>query len=301
MPVPPTSGRAIPDPGNNIRLLPSGIDAHKVKRSFARAAGSFDGADFLQTEVRNRLLDRLKWLRLEPQRVLDLGAGTGKALPALAARFPAAELIALDLTEDMLRVAAWREGASPLVVCGNAGRLPLVDASVDVVFSSLMIHWCTSLDSLFAEIRRVLRYPGVFSFATLGPGSFRELREAWQAVDDGAHVMRFPEMAALGTGLLQAGLAEPVIDVETLTICYPDLRHLTSDLRGTGTTNPNSGRNQGLTGRRTWERLEAAYGKQRDADGALPVTLEIVFGSVWAKPPGRNASQLRDEKSSRSI
>ena len=301
MPIPPAPGSGTPAPVDRIRLLPSGIDPHKVKRSFARAAGSFDGADFLQTEVRNRLLDRLKWLRLEPERVLDLGAGTGRALPGLAAHFPAAELIALDLTEDMLRVAARREGVSPLLICGNASRLPLADASVDVVFSSLMIHWSTSLDSLFAEVRRVLRYPGVFSFATLGPGSFRELREAWQAVDDGAHVMPFPEMTALGTGLLRAGLAEPVIDVETLTICYQDLRQLTSDLRGTGTTNPNSSRSRGLTGRRSWARLEAAYSKLRDANGALPVTLEMVFGSVWAKPTAQTGSQLLDAGSSRSI
>jgi malonyl-CoA O-methyltransferase len=90
---------AMPDPQNKVTLLSSGIDPRKVKRSFARAAASFDGADFLQTEVRNRLLERLKWLRLDPQRVLDLGTGTGRALPALAAHFPAAELIALDLTE----------------------------------------------------------------------------------------------------------------------------------------------------------------------------------------------------------
>lgn len=274
----------MPTLSNKVSSLPPGIDPHKIKRSFARAAGSFDGADFLQTEVRNRLLDRMKWLRLEPRRILDLGAGTGKALPELAARFPEAELIAVDLTENMLKVAARRPGAEPLVICGNASQLPLADASVDVVFSSLMIHWCISLDSLFTEVRRVLRYPGVFSFATLGPASFRELRAAWQAVDDGAHVMPFPEMTALGDGLLRAGLAEPVIDVETLTICYPDLRQLTSDLRGTGTTNPNRGRNQGLTGRQAWQRLEAAYKLQRDAEGALPVTLEMVFGSVWAKP-----------------
>jgi malonyl-CoA O-methyltransferase len=110
--------------------------------------------------------------------------------------------------------------------------------------------------------------------------------------------MPFPEMTALGNGLLRAGLAEPVIDIETLTICYADLRQLTNDLRGTGTTNPNSARNQGLTGRRTWARLEAAYQEQRDANGALPVTLEMVFGSVWARPPGRNVSQLRDAESS---
>lgn len=263
------------------------LDRDKIRRSFARAAGSYAGADFLQSEVRERLLDRLQWLQLRPVQILDLGCGPGGALPDLAARYPDARLVGLDLTAPMLQVAASRPGGSPLLVCGDAGRLPFRDQSLDLVFSSLMLHWCPDLDTVLREVRRVLRHPGVFHFATLGPGSFAELREAWGTVDSHPHVMPFPEMRALGDGLVRAGLAEPVMDSDTLTIRYQDLAQLTHDLRATGTTNPSTGRTRGLTGRGTWARVAAAYETRRDAAGALPATVNLVFGQAWAPDPTR--------------
>jgi malonyl-CoA O-methyltransferase len=258
------------------------LDRRRVRRGFARAAGSFDGADVLQTEVRERLLERLDWLRLAPRRILDLGAGTGRATPALAARFPEAEILSLDAVPAMLAVDRSR---TPLAVCGDATRLPLADASVDLVFSSLCIHWCEPLDAVFAEVRRVLRYPGAFSFATLGPESFRELRQAFAAVDDRPHVMGFPEPLGLVDGLVRAGFAEPVLDTDNLTITYPDLRAITADLRATGTTNADGDRRRGLLGPRAWARMAAAYAGFRTPDGRLPVSIEVLCGQAWAPDP----------------
>ena len=275
------------------------IDPRKVRRTFARAAASYDGADVLQTEVRDRLLDRLQWVQLQPRRILDLGAGTGRALPALAARFPEAELVGLDITPAMLRVAASQPGSSasngPLLVCADAARLPFPDQSMDLVFSSLAIHWSPALDNVLAEVRRVLRHPGLFTFTTPGPESYRELRAAWRAVDPSPHVMPFPEMRALGDGLVRAGLAEPVMDTDTLTLKYRSFGQLVADLRATGTTNASTGRNPGLTGRQAWLRLAAAYEKERDADGLLPATVEIVFGQAWAPGTSRRRHSPGDE------
>jgi len=251
----------------------------------------------LQTEVRDRLLERLEWVRLQPHRVLDLGSGTGKALAALATRFPGSEVVGLDLTPAMLQVADARlagtaGGSPPVLVCGDAARLPFPDQSIDLVFSSLAMHWSPALDGVLAEVRRVLRHPGLFTFTTPGPGSYRELRRAWQAVDDGEHVMPFPEMRALGDGLVRAGLAEPVLDTETLTLQYRDFGQLVADLRATGTTNASQRRRTGLTGRRAWARLTAAYERERGPDGLLPATVEVVYGQAWAagEPrPGRTA------------
>jgi malonyl-CoA O-methyltransferase len=270
------------------------IDGRQVRRSFSRAAASYDGAGVLQTEVRDRLLDRLQWVQLEPRRILDLGTGTGAALEALARRFPGADVVGLDLTPAMLQVAARRPPAAtpaPVLVCGDAARLPLPDASVDLVFSSLAIHWSPALDRVLAEVRRVLRHPGLFTFTTPGPRAYEELRQAWQAVDDTPHVLPLPAMQALGDGLLRAGLAEPVLDTETLTLSYPDFGGLVADLRATGTTNAAAGRRTGLTGRRAWARLTAAYEVHRGADGRLPATVEIVYGQAWAPggPPAPRA------------
>lgn len=274
---------------------PPAIDRRKVRRSFARAAASYDSADVLQTEVRDRLLERLQWVQMEPRRILDLGTGTGKALPALAARFPDAEVIGVDLTPAMLRIAAGRLDHTALLVCGDAARLPFADQSVDLIFSSLALHWSPALDAVFGEARRVLRHPGLFTFTVPGPDAYRELRAAWQAVDRAPHVMPFPDMRAIGDGLSRAGLSEVVMDTDQLTLKYREFRTLLADLRATGTTNASTGRNPGLTGRKAWASFAASYEQQRDTDGLLPATVEIVFGQAWAPGAGRRRRSPGEE------
>jgi malonyl-CoA O-methyltransferase len=266
------------------------LDKHRIRRGFEGAAASFDGADVLQTEIRERLLERLQWLQLKPARILDLGAGTGRASAGLAARFPGAEIISLDVSPAMLARARASHPAAG-VLAGDATRLPLVDGAVDLVFSSLCIHWCEPLDEVFAEVRRVLRFPGAFTFSTLGPDSFRELRSAFAASDDRPHVMGFPELRGLGDGLARAGLAEPVLDTDQLTLTYRDLAGVVADLRATGTTNADRNRGRGLLGPRAWARMAAAYETFRTPEGRLPVTVEVLCGQAWAPDPAGRRRQ----------
>ncbi len=97
---------------------------------------------------------RLDVVRLEPAVVLDLGAGTGHASLALKRRFRASQVVALDLAEGMLREAGRRQTLLRRFrrVCADAAALPLRDASVDLVFSNLMLHWCTDPDAVFARV-----------------------------------------------------------------------------------------------------------------------------------------------------
>jgi malonyl-CoA O-methyltransferase len=79
------------------------VDQRQVRRNFARAAATYDEVAVLQREVGSRMLERLDYVRIEPQRVLDLGCGTGASLVALHERYPQAALIGADLSEPMLR------------------------------------------------------------------------------------------------------------------------------------------------------------------------------------------------------
>jgi len=272
---------------------PFELDLAAVRRSFDRAAQSYDGAAVLQARVRDALLARLDYVALEPGTVLDVGCGTGHATRALKDRYPRARVIALDISEGMLAMArrrqSWRRRFDR--VCGDAMRLPLAAGSLDLVFSSLTLQWCPDLDAVFAGFRRALTPRGLLSFATFGPDTLFELRAAWSQADGLTHVNEFTDMHDLGDGLVRAGLAEPVLDVERYTLTYPDVRGLMRDLKAIGAHNVNTGRPRGMTGRGRLRAMESAYERHR-RDGLLPATYEVVFGQAWG-PAGEGRRSRR--------
>jgi malonyl-CoA O-methyltransferase len=257
------------------------LDAARVRRSFDRAATTYDAAAVLHAEVRSNLLARLDLMKLAPRVALDAGAGTGHASLALIRRYPKALIIALDSSQPMLQAAGRRQTWLRRFarVCADAAHLPLAEGSVDLIISNLMLQWC-DLDAVFAEFRRVLAPHGLVSFTTLGPDTLRELRSAWRAADSRTHVNQFIDMHDIGDALVRAGFASPVLDVERYTLTYPDLRRVAADLKDTGAHNATMGRARGLTGRRRFAAVEVAYETYRQ-DGRLPATYEVVFGHAW--------------------
>ncbi|MBM5812305.1 MAG: malonyl-ACP O-methyltransferase BioC [Gammaproteobacteria bacterium] len=266
---------------------PAHLDTAAVRRDFDRASTSYDEAAVLQRQVRELLLARLDWIRLTPQVIADLGCGTGHAARALAARWPAARVLAVDSAPGMLREAARLGGAAPgcELLQADARSLPLPTASVDLIFSNLMLQWCDEPGTVFAECLRVLRPGGLLMFTTFGPGTLTELREAWRAADDYAHVSAFVDLHELGDELLRRDFADPVLDVERCSLTYADLRGLMRDLKAIGAQNATAARPRGLTGRRRLRAVEIAYEQYR-RDGLLPASYEVVFGQAWAPSAG---------------
>jgi malonyl-CoA O-methyltransferase len=263
-----------------------GLEDATVRRSFDAASRTYDRAAVLQAEVRSRLLERLQIVRLDPEVILDLGAGTGHASRTLKSMFPKAQVIALDIAAGMLVEARRQQGILRRFnrVAADGRTLPLKTQSVDLVFSNLMVQWCDPPDSVFAEVRRVLKPHGLFTFTTLGPDTLKELRTAWAAVDEHTHVNRFTDMHDVGDALMRARFAEPVLDVEPFTLTYNDAYGLMRELKAIGAHNATRGRRQGLTGRRALDRMLAAYEAFRD-NGKLPATYEVVYGHAWGPLP----------------
>lgn len=250
-----------------------------ARRAFDRAQ-AFDEACFVHEEARARLLERLELVRLEPRVVLDLGCATGRAANALATRYPTARVLAVDSSVSMLRAAAAKITAAVTLVAGDAERLPLKAHSVDLVLANLVLPWCRP-DAAFAEAARVLTEGGALAFATLGPDSLLEVRQAFGAVDDRIHVHAAFDLHDLGDLAMAAGLAEPVLDVDRLSVTYLDLATLVRDLRAMGAINVAGGRRRTLTGRERWRQFEARLvpgGGQRFA-----VTVELVLGQAWGR------------------
>ena len=276
---------------------PYHLERHRVAAAFNRAASGYQRHAAFQDLICGRLDERLDLIRLQPSTVVDLGAGCGNGVRRLQQRYRRANLVAVDLAVEMLRVAR-RQGPRWFnrqhFVCADAAALPFADASADLVFSNLALQWCPSLDAVLQECRRILKPEGLLLFSTLGPDTLKELRQAWTAVErtrpEGAlatytHVNAFIDMHDIGDALIRAGFAGPVMDVERVVLTYPDVRALMRELKGLGAHNVTAGRRQSLTRRQDLNAMIAAYDTHR-RDGLIPATHEVVYGHAWAPSVG---------------
>jgi malonyl-CoA O-methyltransferase len=255
-------------------MVPMQRDKRRVAQAFSRAAESYDSVAQLQRAIADRLL---QWLPEEVEgNLLDLGCGTGYAAPHLHACYPESPLLHLDLAHGMLTFAReQRSVPGAFYLCGDAEQLPLADASVELIWSSLAVQWCEQPDRLMTELARVLKPGGRCLLATLGPDTLHELKRAWAAVDDDVHVNSFTaleRLLAYNTGLTLARC-----ETEYRVLRYNRLQELMHELKALGAHNVNSRRDQGLSSRQRLIRLLDAYERQRQADGALPATYEVYY------------------------
>ena len=275
------------------------IDKRQVRRAFNRAAADYDTAAVLQREVCSRMLERLEYIKLQPARILDAGSGTGWGTRQLAQRYPNAQIIALDMAISMLHIARGRSswwqklfgGAKQTQVCSDVEALPLAANSLEMVWSNLTVQWCNDLPATFVELHRVLKVDGLLMFSTFGPDTLKELRLAFNGVDQHNHLNRFADMHDIGDMLVHSGFAEPVMDMEYLTLTYDDVRGVLQDLKTIGAHNVTAGRAHGLMGKNAWARLIENYERLR-SNGKLPATFEVVYGHAW-KPQPKQTSDGR--------
>jgi malonyl-CoA O-methyltransferase len=258
-----------------------------VRRAFDRAAENYEQFAVLQNEVCNRLLEKLEIVKIMPQLILDAGAGTGAAIPTLFDRYKKAQVVALDLSENMLNQSSRHGGffRSPHLVCADIEQLPFSDNVFDLVFSSLSMQWCNDLNAALLEAKRVLKPGGLFVFATFGPDTLKELRQSWGKVDKVNHVNQFIDMHDIGDALLFDGFAEPVMEAEIMTVTYESADQIMHDLKAIGAnvtadTQQKKSAGKGLTGKSVLQNVRENYEQFRQ-QGLLPATYEIIYGHAW--------------------
>jgi ubiquinone/menaquinone biosynthesis C-methylase UbiE len=187
----------------------------RVRDEFTRQAETFSAsAAITDSALTQRFITALG--EAAHGSVLDVACGPGILSAAIAKS--AREVVAFDLTPEMLKKAAQRCTEAGLTNVtfreGNATGLPFADAAFDAAVTRLSVHHFDRPDRVMSEIFRVLRPGGSFVIADVISSEISaeaELQNAIEILRDPSHVRMLPgsELTALVT---EAGFA-----VESLT------------------------------------------------------------------------------------
>jgi malonyl-CoA O-methyltransferase len=291
-------------------LKPSELDRKALRLQAARRARDESERDFIAREIERRMAERLDLIRLAPDLIADIGCGRAASVDLLAARYPAARYLGIDLAAATLRRAqAGRPAGSLLARAGRwlsrAGErvgglrggapapapaafiaadthhLPLPGASVDLIWSNLAWHGFEDPLAVVAEWYRVVRPDGLLMFSAFGVDSLRAL------LGPNAGIVTFPDMHDIGDALVNAGFAEPVMDAERITLGYRRPEDLLAELRAALGGNALAARRRGLVGRSRRADWLAALESRRGDDGLIAVEFEIIQGHAWCPPRKR--------------
>lgn len=251
-----------------------------MRKEFGIAAASYDEAAVLARETGARMAQRLDYVKLEPRRVADVGCATGDGIRELQRRYPEALPLAVDYARPMLDAVGSKVALfdrlrrrAPRLLNADVRALPLADASLDLVWSNLMLHWLDDPLPALRELHRALAPNGLLMFAMLGPDTLKELRAAGATT-----LRRFPDMHDVGDMLVAAGFADPVMDMEMIEIAYASPRGLLRDQRRLGVRD-------GLLGAMGFRETRRIMRRWQPRNGRFPASFEVVYGHAWKGEP----------------
>lgn len=248
------------------------LDKAKIRRAFSAASTSYDTAADLQRTVANALLAKVD--SNITGTLLDIGCGTGFLTQQLS-RFQPEQLIALDIALPMLQATAKRELIQAHLLCADAEAIPLASNSINHVFSSLALQWCSNLPAVFAHIHRILKTNGQFYFSTFAPLTLQELKGAWASVDDYAHINDFEQAEQLEHYLQQAGFKNIRITRTLYTRYYDSVLALMHELKHIGAHNVRTERNKHCTGKATLQNMIKHYEETYCVNGKISASFEV--------------------------
>jgi SAM-dependent methyltransferase len=273
-------------PPSPSKAPPRLFDRALHRKRLDRAAKGFVAADFLQRRAAFDIVERLEAIMRDFPVAVDLSARSGALRDALAESEAAGRigmLVEADLSPAML---AGRGG--PRVVLDEE-RLPFAPESLDLVVSTLGLHWTNDVVGALIQIRQALKPDGLFIGALLGGSTLTELRQALTAAEDeilggaGSRVSPFADSRDAAGLLQRAGFALPVGDVDRVNVSYEHPLKLLADLRQMGETNVLADRHPRALTRTLLARASEVYAERfAGPDGRVPATFEIVTLTGWA-------------------
>ncbi len=248
------------------------LDKRQMRKSFAKAALSYDAMAVLQRQVGRALIPKVALAH--DALLVDVGCGTGFFTQQLRETALLKNIFGLDIAFPMLLKTQDRLSTTPLL-CADAEQLPFVSHCLDGLVSNLALQWCLEIESMFVEVRRVLKAKGQFVFSTFGERALYELKNAWAQVDEYPHVNEFCRLSEIKQQLQAAGFIDVQIESQLYLVKYRSVIELMRELKGIGAHNVSQARNRQLTTKGQLQALLEAYPK--DIDGQITASYEVIF------------------------
>ena len=247
---------------------------------------------WLHEEVARRMEDRLQWLVQKPAHWAhwEPVRGGWQAQELLQTRYPRARVSLMEA--DPTRAALLRRAVAapwwnPLARAAGMVRVESPARPVGMLWANMALHHADDPQALMAQWLQLLEVDGFLMFSCLGPDTLRELRAVYAAQGWPPPCHAFTDMHDWGDMLVAAGFAEPVMDMERITLSYSAPEHLLAELRTLG-RNLSNLRAQGLRTGAWRERLLAVL-RQDLADpshgGRLTVSFEVIYGHAFKLAP----------------
>jgi malonyl-CoA O-methyltransferase len=158
------------------------------------------------------------------------------------------------------------------------------EAGVQMMWANMALHMAADPHALISRWHRALATDGFLMFSCLGPDTVRELRAVYEALGWPPPAHEFTDMHDWGDMLVHSGFAEPVMDMERITLTWPTADRMLTELRELG-ANLNRARFPGLRGRDWRVRLGEELERRLETDGGLALTFEIVYGHALKPAP----------------
>lgn len=263
------------------------IDLRARRRFLAKAASSYAEVAYFDHLISDELHQRLTLFKYQPKTILNYGAKDAYSEHFLRERYEA-DIISMDVGESFLA-----SFPAPWPVVAEGEMLPIKSASVDLIFSNLMLHSANEFQKALSEFRRVLKPKGLLFFSMLGRDTLKEWRESFSSVSPYPHVHDYADMHDVGDALLKNRFCDPVVDVEYVQIDFSSPLELIRELKKSGNSNAHLERSSGLMGKKAWKKALDYY-QRFSCDSVFPASFEIIYGHAWV--PAEDGPSTLNEK-----
>jgi malonyl-CoA O-methyltransferase len=245
---------------------------------------------WLHEEVARRMEDRLQWITRTPASWVHWGPlqGGRQVHELLARRYPKAQCYVQEASaaqEQQARAQFQQAWWKPARWLGAATQVAVPAQPVQMLWANMALHMDADPQALIQRWHGALDVDGFLMFSCLGPDTLRELRPVYAALGWPTPSHDFTDMHDWGDMLVHAGFAEPIMDMERITLTYSSADSLLEELRGLG-RNLHTARFPALRGR-AWRTTlcQALDSALRGPDGRLALTFEVVYGHAFKPQP----------------